>query len=73
MRIVLAAVGAACAAALCGGCGSSSAGGGREVVASFYPLAWAAEAVGSGALRVQNLTPPGAGVQRFGCEGFSFA
>jgi zinc transport system substrate-binding protein len=29
------------------------------VVASFYPLAWAAEEVGGGRVRVEDLTPPG--------------
>jgi zinc transport system substrate-binding protein len=41
--------------------GCSSAGdGGKSVVAAFYPLAFAAEQVGGSAVRVQNLTPPGA-------------
>ena len=40
------------------GCGGSA--GGRHVVASFYPLAWAAEQIGGPQLHVRNLTPPGA-------------
>jgi zinc transport system substrate-binding protein len=31
-----------------------------SVVASFYPIAWAAEQVGGGRVSVTNLTPPGA-------------
>lgn len=46
---------------LLGGCGGGSASSGeREVVAAFYPLAYAAERVGDGAVSVTNLTPPGA-------------
>ena len=50
-----------------GGCGGGSQaaepGGGDaslEVVASFYPLAYAIERVGGTRVRVTNLTPPGA-------------
>ena len=44
------------------GCGGSvDAGGGRtEVVAGFYPLAFAAEEIGGGGVTVTNLTPAGA-------------
>ena len=44
------------------GCGSSDGHSStREtVVASFYPLAFAAEQVGGEAVSVENLTPPGA-------------
>jgi zinc transport system substrate-binding protein len=43
------------------GCGSSSSGHGRtQVVAAFYPLAFAAEQVGGSRVQVRNLTPPGA-------------
>ncbi len=47
---------------LAAGCGG---GGARDderlsVVASFYPLAFAAEQVGGDSVRVRNLTPPGA-------------
>jgi zinc transport system substrate-binding protein len=44
------------------GCGGTTGGeSGRErVVASFYPLAYAAEQVGGSAADVENLTPPGA-------------
>lgn len=42
------------------GCGGEDAGGGRTVVAAFYPLAWAAEEVAGDDFTVVNLTPPGA-------------
>ena len=44
------------------GCGNAgSAGGGKEsVVASFYPLAFAAEEIGGNRVDVKNLTPAGA-------------
>jgi zinc transport system substrate-binding protein len=44
------------------GCGGATSGttGNETVVASFYPLAYAAEEVGNGAVDVENLTPPGA-------------
>ena len=42
------------------GCGSGGSGGGRSVVAAFYPLAYAAETIGGDAYRVENLTPAGA-------------
>ncbi len=66
MRIVLtlgaAAVGLALALSACGG--TDAAGGaddGRvDVVASFYPLAYAAEQIGAGRASVHDLTPPGA-------------
>jgi zinc transport system substrate-binding protein len=44
------------------GCGSddeSASDERRDVIAAFYPLAWAAERVGSEAVDVRNLTPPG--------------
>src|SRR5262249_3536893 len=44
-------------AAACGG--SETPGHGTTVVAGFYPLAWAAEQVSLGAVKVKNLTPPG--------------
>jgi zinc transport system substrate-binding protein len=47
---------------LCVGCsGDGNAGGGKEtVVASFYPLAFAAEQIGGTRVDVKNLTPAGA-------------
>lgn len=43
------------------GCGGRSPGSGKEtVVAAFYPLAWAAQQIGGGAVDVENLTPAGA-------------
>jgi zinc transport system substrate-binding protein len=44
----------------CGGTGSSSAGGRTKVVASFYPLAFAAQEIGGEKVEVVNLTPAGA-------------
>lgn len=46
------------AGALLASC-AAPADGRLRVVASFYPLAWAAEAVGGGRVRVEDLTPPG--------------
>lgn len=48
--------------AACAGGGARPAGGGAEpvVVAAVYPLAFAAERVGAGGARVQELTPAGA-------------
>jgi zinc transport system substrate-binding protein len=44
--------------ALASGC--SGGGDAADVVAGFYPLAWAAQQVGGPGLRVENLTPAGA-------------
>jgi zinc transport system substrate-binding protein len=43
------------------GCGynNSSSSGKKQVVAAFYPLAFAAEAIGGRSVEVTNLTPPG--------------
>ena len=50
----------ALAGALLAGCGSGEeSGSARTVVAAFYPLAWAAARLSTGA-EVHNLTPPGA-------------
>ena len=61
-RIVLIA-----AVAVLAGCGGDDEGSGEgepaartQVVAGFYPLAWAAERIGGDAVEVTNLTPPGA-------------
>src|ERR671911_322028 len=44
----------------CGGdSGSSSDSEQTDVVAAFYPLAWATERVADGSVQLQNLTPPG--------------
>ena len=54
MRIILVSAAAVMLAA-CGGAGSSS-----QVVAAFYPLAFAAQTIGGPSLHVRNLTPSGA-------------
>jgi zinc transport system substrate-binding protein len=41
------------------GCGGGSSSEGRTVVASFYPLAFAAQKIGGDGISVRNLTPPG--------------
>ena len=47
--------------AACGGDSSpSSESEDTNVIAAFYPLAWAAERIGGDAVQVRNLTPPGA-------------
>lgn len=57
----LAAVAAATCVAGLAACssGSSNAGGSTKVVAAFYPLAYAAQAIGGSAVSVTNLTPVG--------------
>ncbi|MGH3112511.1 MAG: metal ABC transporter substrate-binding protein, partial [Gaiellaceae bacterium] len=51
----------ALATAVTGCGGDAGAGGGRkEVVAGFYPLAFAAEEIGGDGVEVNNLTPAGA-------------
>ena len=42
------------------GCGGARTDSGETIVAAFYPLAWAAEQVAGGGVRVVNLTPLGA-------------
>jgi zinc transport system substrate-binding protein len=60
-RIVLTLAGAAALlAAGCGGGVSSASDGRTQVVAGFYPLAFAAAEIGGGRVEVTNLTPPGA-------------
>ena len=54
-RIVLIIV----SAGLLAGCGAGTSGS-HTVVASFYPLAFAAQRIGGPGLHVENLTPPGA-------------
>jgi zinc transport system substrate-binding protein len=59
MRIVP--VSLAAVALLAAGCaGSGATKGQRTVVAAFYPLAFAAAAIGGSKVHVENLTPPGA-------------
>lgn len=60
MRIVLATALALCTGALTACSGEESGGSGRpEIVAGFYPLAYAAEQIGGDGVDVENLTPPG--------------
>jgi zinc transport system substrate-binding protein len=61
MRSIIVLVLVVLSAGLAAGCGNSSEGGdGREqVVASFYPLAFAAEEIGRREVDVVNLTPAG--------------
>jgi zinc transport system substrate-binding protein len=42
------------------GCSAVPTGGSKNVVAAFYPLAFAAERIGGPSVHVENLTPPGA-------------
>ena len=61
-RIVLFS-GAIAIAALGAGCGSAKSGGPgakRQVVAAFYPVAYAAEQIAAPTIEVRNLTPAGA-------------
>jgi zinc transport system substrate-binding protein len=58
--LTAAALVAAVVAALATGNGGRKSGGGERVVASFYPLAFAAEEIGGAKVAVENLTPPGA-------------
>jgi zinc transport system substrate-binding protein len=50
------------AVAVLAGCGATGGGDStrEDVVASFYPLAFAAEQIGGSSVDVENLTPPGA-------------
>jgi zinc transport system substrate-binding protein len=57
VRIVLVLIVALACLTACGGDSGSSDE--TEVVAAFYPLAWAAEQVGRDGVAVRNLTPPG--------------
>ncbi|PSL06952.1 zinc transport system substrate-binding protein [Haloactinopolyspora alba] len=57
---VAAVAGAALLLTACGSSSDAADGGGPTVVASFYPLAFAAERVGGENVDVQNLTQPGA-------------
>ena len=61
MRIVLVSVAMISAAVLAAGCGGEESGesGQTEIVAGFYPLAYAAEQIGGNGVDVANLTPPG--------------
>jgi zinc transport system substrate-binding protein len=62
MKFILILVFALTVAGLAVGCGGSGdhSSSRETVVASFYPLAFAAEQVGGEAVSVENLTPPGA-------------
>jgi zinc transport system substrate-binding protein len=62
MRLILILIGLVTLASGLAGCGgpAARATGKKSLVASFYPLAYAAEKVGDGGVDVENLTPPGA-------------
>jgi zinc transport system substrate-binding protein len=57
--LLFAALGLALLGSGCGGDSEAEDGDRRDVVAAFYPLAFAAEELGGADLRVRNLTPPG--------------
>jgi len=57
LRVILILATTAMVVAACGGGGTSAR---ESVVASFYPLAFAAEEIADGRVDVRNLTPPGA-------------
>ena len=61
MRIVLAQIAMISTAVLAVGCGGeeSEGSGQAEIVAGFYPPAYAAERIGGDGVDVANLTPPG--------------
>jgi zinc transport system substrate-binding protein len=58
-RVIAVAAAAGAVMAAVPGCSSDDGGGGVEVVAGFYPVAWAAERVGGDAVTVTDLTPAG--------------
>jgi zinc transport system substrate-binding protein len=58
--LILAAGVVALSVAACGGEASSASDGRTQVVAGFYPLAFAAAEIGGDRVEVTNLTPPGA-------------
>src|ERR687898_890907 len=58
-RIILVLILALASLTACGGDSGSSDDEQTDVVAAFYPLAWAAEQVGGNEVEVRNLTPPG--------------
>jgi zinc transport system substrate-binding protein len=59
-RNVLVLIALAIGLSACGGdSGSSSDSEQTDVVAAFYPLAWATERVADGSVQLRNLTPPG--------------
>jgi zinc transport system substrate-binding protein len=58
--MVLAIIAAVVLFAGCGGSDDGSSDSRTDVVAAFYPLAWAAQEIGGNTVSVRNLTPPGA-------------
>jgi zinc transport system substrate-binding protein len=58
--LLVAALGLAVLTGSCEGDSEAERSGRRDVVAAFYPLAFAAEQVGGASVRVTNLTPAGA-------------
>jgi zinc transport system substrate-binding protein len=59
-RIILILLGLASLVSGCGSSQASSGGTSTNVVAAFYPLAYAAEQIGGRDVSVENLTPAGA-------------
>jgi zinc transport system substrate-binding protein len=59
MRWAVAVVASAIVVAGCGGSRAPDAGGRVDIVASFYPVAYAARRVGGPSVRVHDLTPAG--------------
>jgi zinc transport system substrate-binding protein len=62
MRLIVILTSLVSVSILLAGCGGASASGNgkKSVVASFYPLAFAAQEIGGDKVEVRNLTPPGA-------------
>ena len=59
LRLTVALLAAIATVAACGG-GNDATSDRRSVLASFYPLEYAAKLVSGGTVEVENLTPPGA-------------
>jgi zinc transport system substrate-binding protein len=61
MRIILVVALVLCSGLSAAGCGGEESGGSgqTQIVAGFYPLAYAAEQIGGNTIDITNLTPPG--------------
>jgi len=60
MRLIIILISFAFLAGGCAGSSSPTHSGKKEIVAAFYPLAFAAQQIGGDKVDVTNLTPPGA-------------